>query len=70
MSNNGICISMKLRKYTLKIYCILLLKSNRTTEGYINLYRSIPIAHSTTLMEKYEEIKFVLDKFATRAMNG
>ncbi len=27
-----------------------------------NLYDSVPLAHSTTLKEKYEEIKFVLEK--------
>ena len=29
-----------------------------------NVYDSIPIAHSTTLKEKYEEMKIVLEKFS------
>ena len=30
-----------------------------------NAYGSVPLAHSTTLKEKYDEIKYVLEKFHT-----
>ncbi len=35
-----------------------------------NLYGSVPLAHSTTLKEKYDEIKFVLKKFHMDCTNG
>ncbi len=35
-----------------------------------NLYGSVPLAHSTTLKEKYEEIKLVLEKILIMIING
>ena len=31
-----------------------------------NLYGSVPLGHSTTLKEKYDEIKFILEKISYR----
>ena len=35
-----------------------------------NLHGSVPPGHSTTLKEKYDKIKFVLEKFHTNNTNG
>ena len=59
-------LNLGVREYAPENWRLFIDSSKRSLKCVLlhngNLYGSIPIAHSTTLKEKYEEIKFVLEK--------
>ena len=59
-------LKLGIKKYTPQDWRLFIDSCKRSLKCVLlhngNLYASIPIAHSTTLKEKYEEIKMVLEK--------
>ena len=62
----GLLRQLGVQHYDPQDWCLFINSSKRSLKCVLlhngNLYGSVPLGHSTTLKEKYDEIKFVLEK--------
>ena len=64
----GLLRQLGAQEYEPQDWCLFIDRSKRSINSVLlhngNLYGSVPPRHSTTLKEKYDEIKFVLEKIS------